>query len=418
LKVAIFAQLLPGRAGGIETNLLELLRSLPGADAGVQPVLIGPGASSTWLGSHVTNGEVLPWSVIRYQVADSAAACQRAPWSRRVGLIMRRARVKRSAAAASAGHHVASGRRLSAELRARGVEVVHFPYQRYFETDLPFIFEPWDLQHVHYPGNFTAEEVRFRDHLYREACQRASLVVMPTRWGKRDLVAKFGVDERKVAVIPRGAGGMVASPAIANALPPLPSRYAIYPAKFWPHKNHLRLFEALKLLRARGCVVPLVCTGDAVSAVPENLRHAIARDRLEDQITFAGHLEREALAAVLARAEMLVFPSQFEGFGIPVIEAMSLGVAVACSRIGPLEETAGEAAQYFDADDASAVAAAIEALWTDGALRAQRAALSRRRAADFNWAESARDFVACYRQVSGRRLSVEEQNRVAALTAP
>jgi glycosyltransferase involved in cell wall biosynthesis len=295
------------------------------------------------------------------------------------------------------------------------VEVVHFPYQRYFETNLPFIFEPWDLQHEHCPENFSAEEARFRDHLYREACQRASLVVMPTRWGKNDLVTRFGVADRKVAVIRRGAGRMAIGPGGGNA-PPLPSRYAIYPAKFWPHKNHVRLFEALKVLRARGCVVQLVCTGDAVSAVPEHLRQAIARDRLQDQITFVGHLERDALAAVLARAQMLVFPSLFEGFGIPVIEAMSLGVPVACSRIGPLEEIAGEAAQYFDADEASDIARAIEAVWADGALRARRAALSRRRAADFNWAESARDFVTCYRQVSGRRLSVGEQKRFAGLT--
>jgi glycosyltransferase involved in cell wall biosynthesis len=413
LKVAIFAQLLAGRAGGIETNLLELLHSLPRADASVRPLVIGPGASSTWLSAHVTNGEVLPWDVIRYQVADSAAACRRAPWPKRIGLMLRRARMKRSAAAASGGHHVASGRRLSDALRARGVEVLHFPYQRYFETDLPFIFEPWDLQHEHYPENFSAEELRFRDHLYREACQRAGLVVVPTRWGKRDLVAKFGVDERKVAVIGRGPGALSAG----SAPQALPSRYIVYPAKFWPHKNHARLFDALHQLRAKGCSVPLVCTGEATSAVPEGLRRAVSLQGLQDQVTFLGHLERESLTAVLARAEVLVFPSLFEGFGIPVLEAMSLGVPVACSRLGPLDEIAGGAAQQFDAEDASAIAGSIQALWNDPGLRTKLGILGKRRAADFSWVESAGDFVACYKHLAGRQLTAQEKHRFAALTA-
>jgi glycosyltransferase involved in cell wall biosynthesis len=314
-----------------------------------------------------------------------------------------------------AGHHVAAGKALSSTLRSLGVEVVHFPYQRYFETDLPFIFEPWDLQHLHYPENFTEQELRVRDRLYREACQRASLVVVPTRWGKRDLVAHLTVDAHKVAVITRGGANV--SHANGKHRQDLPPRYIVYPAKFWPHKNHRRLLEALALLRSNGCIVPLVCTGEPVSALPQDFCRFMNQTSVLDQVSFLGHLERTQLTEVLANAEMLVFPSLFEGFGIPVLEAMSLGVPIACSRIGPLEEIAGGAARYFNAEDATDIANAIGALWTDADLRKSLAALGNQRASDFRWTQSVRDFVICYKHLSGRELSHEENRRFAVLVA-
>jgi glycosyltransferase involved in cell wall biosynthesis len=414
LKIAIFAQLLPGSAGGIETNLLELLRNLQRVDAALRTVAIGPGDSSAWLRDQAPQTEVLPWTVIRYQVEDSVGACQRAALPKRLAIMLRRARVRRSAAFARQGHHVASGRELSSALRAKQVELVHFPYQRYFETDLPFIFEPWDLQHLHYPENFSEKEVRFREHLYREACQRARLVVVPTRWGKRDLASKFGVDEGKIAVIGRGPGNLSAQ-SVQPSDQALPPRYVAYPAKFWPHKNHLRLFEALKQLRSRGCTVPLVCTGEPVSAMPEALRRSISRHGLENQITFLGHLERQALTAMLKRAEILAFPSLFEGYGIPVLEAMSLGVPVVCSRIGPLDEIAGGAAEQFDPKDPLDIARSLEAVWLNRDRRNELAELGRRRAQDFRWLQAARDFIVCYKKVAGRPLSLEEGARLASL---
>jgi glycosyltransferase involved in cell wall biosynthesis len=416
LRVAILAQLLPGRAGGIESNLLELLRHLAPAHAAVRPMVIGPGDQSGWLREHVPDGgEVLPWPPVRYAVEDSWIASARTPMPRRLAIMLRRACLMRLPGLAAPGHHVASGRALSDLLRARGAELIHYPYQRYFETELPFIFEPWDLQHVHCPENFSAQEIRFRDHLYAEACQRAALVVVPTFWGKRDVVSNLGIDPRRIAVIRRGPGRLEPIDAdLPDGLLPA-SRYAIYPAKFWPHKNHLRLFEALAQLRSRGCVVPLVCTGDPPTALPEDLRQAISRLGLEGQVRILGHLERGALSAVLGRAQMMVFPSRFEGYGIPVVEAMALGVPVLCSRIGPLAELAAGAAELFDPDDASAIAASIEGVWNSEASRHELRDRGSRRVRELDWGHSARDFVLCYRFVAGRRLTDDEQRRLASL---
>jgi glycosyltransferase involved in cell wall biosynthesis len=416
LRVAILAQLLPGRAGGIESNLLELLRHLAPMDAVVRPTVIGPGDQSGWLRAHVAaGGEILPWPPIRYVVEDSWIARVRAPMPRRVAIILRRAWLRLLPAMAIPGHHVASGRMLSDLLRARGVEVLHCPYQRYFETDLPLIFEPWDLQHMHCPENFSAQEIRFRNHLYAEACTRAALVVVPTFWGKRDLTANLGIDAHRIAVIRRGPGRLDRpDPHLTSDLSPnLP--YAVYPAKFWPHKNHLRLFEALALLRANGCVVPLVCTGDPPAALPADLRDAIARLGLESQVRFLGHLERGALGAVLSRARLMVFPSKFEGYGIPVVEAMALGVPVSCSRIGPLEELAGDAAELFDPDDASAIATGIERVWNAETRRRELIEEGARGVQALDWQQAANDFVLCYRHVAGHTLDDIRQARFERL---
>lgn len=115
---------------------------------------------------------------------------------------------------------------------------------------------------------------------------------------------------------------------------------------------------------------------------------------------------------------MLAFPSLFEGYGIPVLEAMSLGVAVVCSRIGPLDEIADGAAQQFNAQEASDIARSIEAVWVNRDLRDKLGMLGKQRAQDFSWIQAARDFGTCYRHLSRRSLSVEERARMTALAAP
>jgi glycosyltransferase involved in cell wall biosynthesis len=147
-------------------------------------------------------------------------------------------------------------RKAHAFLRDREASVVHFPYPIWFETGLPFLYEPWDLQHRHHPDLFDPAEWRWRDHHYRTGCEQARLVVTATRSTKRDIVQEYRIDPRKIAVVPRG-------PAVAPVIPSddevarvrtsldLPDRFAFFPAMAFPHKNHLRLFEALAILRDR-----------------------------------------------------------------------------------------------------------------------------------------------------------------------
>jgi glycosyltransferase involved in cell wall biosynthesis len=149
----------------------------------------------------------------------------------------------------------------------------------------------------------------------------------------------------------------------------LPERFLLYPANWWKHKNHALLFQALAHLRhARGRRFDLVLTGfgqDADSPV----RAAAAEHGVEDQVHGLGYRPVEELAYLYRHADMLVFPSLFEGFGIPLVEAMASGCPVVAARDTSIPEVVGDAAELFDPTSAVGLADAILRVADDPAWR-------------------------------------------------
>jgi glycosyltransferase involved in cell wall biosynthesis len=161
-----------------------------------------------------------------------------------------------------------------------------------------------------------------------------------------------------------------------------------------PHKNLERLLEAIALLRADPKPV-LVAPGYETVFEPE------LRKRAGERVRFLGWVEDGELEGLYRAATCFVFPSLAEGFGLPVLEAMVRGVPVACSRIGPLEEVAGDAACYFEPTDVADMARAIESLLADGDLRTRLAEAGRKRAQEFTWARTAEATIASYERALG-----------------
>lgn len=416
--VAIFGQLLQGSAGGIETNLLKLLAALAeGNSPDERQLVIGPGGESAWLSSYLGDSQdVVEWPPLRCEMPVAARGSPALTISRAAKDAVRKLlrRGTRSAFSCSANE-------LTQELMRAGAELVHFPYQRYFPTSLPFIFEPWDLQHLHLPELFSKEELEFRDWLYRQACEEASLVVTATHWTKADLLQHFGLPASKIAVIPRGAeSGPANIPpgVIENTLNRLrlPHRFALYPAKTWAHKNHVRLFEALAHLRDKeGLVIPLVCTGKPIEASAESIRRALESLGLNDQVFFTGFLDEASIRELYAGADLMVFPSLFEGLGIPVLEAMASSTPVVSSRASCLPEIGGEAAIYFDPYSMEDMAAKIAEVWNDGTLRKELKQRGRANVDSFTWAEAAVSFRIAYKYVAKRPLDDDEAQRLAMM---
>lgn len=415
--VAIFGQLLQGSAGGIETNLLRLLAELAkenGLDD--RQYVIGPGGASPWLRGYLGRGQdVLEWQPLRYDVAGAGRAGSPAAVARRIKQVFRKL-LRRGAAKTFAE----SAAELTRKLKQMNVEVVHFPYQRYFPTTIPFIFEPWDLQHIHLPELFSREEVEFRNTLYRRACDEATLVVTATRWTKADIVSRFGIPESKIAVIRRGADATASkgAPEQACALDALnlPERFALYPAKTWAHKNHGRLFQALAYLRDKEkIVIPLVCTGKPIDANAATIQQSLRALRLEDQVSFTGFLDERSLQQLFARADLMIFPSLFEGLGIPVLEAMTAGLPVACSRASCLPEIGGDAAVYFDPYSVEDIAAQVAKVWGDPTLRAKLVQQGYANIAGYGWNEAAHSFRVLYKHVAKRPLEPPEARLLKGL---
>jgi glycosyltransferase involved in cell wall biosynthesis len=300
-------------------------------------------------------------------------------------------------------------------LRSRGVSVVHFSYGVRFPTTLPYLYEPWDLQHRHHPEFFKPGEWQWRDQLYREGCELAALVVTATRWTKRDIMEQYGVPAERIAVIPRGPWVTPVQPSPRDVERVkkqynLPSRFAFYPAMTFPHKNHLRLFEALAILRDRhGVTLPLVCTGRQYEPHWPEILAGVERYRLQDQVFLLESVSGDTLAAIFKQATYLVFPSLFEGLGLPVIEALAYELPVLAARSTCLPEVAGDAAIYFDGLSPESIADTLllaehQPEHLAEARKAAPAALAR-----FSWPKAAATFIACYRAVGGAPLTPEQR---------
>jgi glycosyltransferase involved in cell wall biosynthesis len=143
---------------------------------------------------------------------------------------------------------------------------------------------------------------------------------------------------------------------------------------------------------------------------------------IENKVSFTGYLKEEEKARVLQHARMLAFPSLYEGFGLPVIEAMSYDVPVACSNIAALPEVAGNAARMFDPRRVNEITAAIEEVFSDESLRARLIAAGRVNARRFSWERSARLTLQVYRYAAGAKvaepLSAEQPSEWEEVTTP
>lgn len=301
-----------------------------------------------------------------------------------------------------------------------GAHVVHFAHERAFATDRPSIYQPWDLQHLHFPEYFTPRHFLIRERTYRHFCSRARIVVVATEWVRRDLLARYGLPPEKVRVIPPASAlSRIPEPGLADLEHTrrkfkLPDDFALYPAQTWPHKNHIGLLEALAILRdQRGVTVPLVCPGPIREFFP-----AIARRmrelRLEGQVRFPGFVAPVELRSFYRLCRCVVLPTRFEGFGLPLVEAFEAGAPAAASATPPLAETAGDAAALFDPRQPAQIAETLLQVWMDPVLRETLVRRGRERAARFSWDHAARTFRACYREVAGRPLTDGDRTLLAA----
>jgi glycosyltransferase involved in cell wall biosynthesis len=399
LRVCIDARLEPGSAGGVVQAVLGLAHGLSRLDDGDEDykLLVRPGRGE-WLQPYVGD---------RLGLLEAIRPDAPPPRARLHTRLVARLRPTDD----GAGELVPPSKGVA---EAYGADVVHLPTQQGFRTALPSLYHPWDLQHVHYPEFFDPDDRRDRDLIYRALCRQARVVVTPTRWGAEDVIANLDVPRRKVAVIPAASPLTVyteptpADLARLRATLDLPDAFVLYPAQTWPHKNHLALVEATAQLARQGVRIPIVCAGwqnDFYATIEEKVRSA----GMSELIRFPGHLAGPDVAGVSTLARALVFPSLFEGWGFPILEAFSAGLPVVCSDIPPLREVAGAAALTFDPNRPDDLARELHRVWEDDGLRRDLAERGRRRMDDFSWERSARLTRAHYRRVGGMRLTDDDK---------
>jgi glycosyltransferase involved in cell wall biosynthesis len=271
----------------------------------------------------------------------------------------------------------------SSLLRGLGAELLFCPFTGIFFYDpaVPVVSVVADLQYLYYPQFFTPEDRHERERNFRHICRVASRVVCISEYTRDTVLHHSDLSPDRAAVIHIAARPLADRSRDREGAP---GRYLLYPANFWRHKNHELLLTAFGIYRAAHpqSDLKLVLTG-APSARCDELREATRRMGLAESVTFAGYLPEANFAALLAGAAAMIFPSLFEGFGMPVLEAMSAGVPVLCGNLTSLPEIAGDAALLFDPRRPAEIVSAIERLESHPALRAELIERGRRRAAEF-----------------------------------
>ena len=223
-----------------------------------------------------------------------------------------------------------------------------------------------DLQHLELPHLFSPVDRLYRRRWYEAAAHRADHLITISEFAKGTIVDHLGIDPDRITVA-HLAVGQDFEPNLGGREP-----FLLYPARGWAHKNHRRLIEAVGLLREERPELRLVLTGGALDGIGP----------VPDWVDVRGLVPREELRDLYRRAAAMVFPSLYEGFGLPPLEAMASGCPVVSSSAGSLPEVCGDAAVYVDATDPAAIAAGVvEAL--DRAEDLTRLGLAQ--AARFTW---------------------------------
>jgi len=235
-------------------------------------------------------------------------------------------------------------------------------------------------------------------HLYARvflssAAKKASRVITVSEASKRDIIELLHTPPGKVEVVYNGFDERLTSPSAEDKVRvrdrfQLDAPFVLYAGNIKPHKNVDRLIEAFALLRQRGMGnVTLLIIGDDISKY-SNLRRLVHRHQLHQQVRFLGFVSTDTLAALYQLAQVFVFPSLYEGFGLPPLEAMANGTPVITSNVSSLPEVVDDAAVLIDPLDADGIANAMYRVLNEPELRAELVRRGHDRVKAFSWTKS------------------------------
>ncbi|HET6373201.1 MAG TPA: glycosyltransferase family 1 protein, partial [Candidatus Polarisedimenticolia bacterium] len=233
--------------------------------------------------------------------------------------------------------------------------------------------------------------------------RRADMIIVPSMATRDDVVSLLSIPRERVVVIPLASdideGSLAAAdeavPAVATKLR-LKGRYLLHTGGHDPVKNLPRLLDAFTRLVVGGRDLGLVIAGEHTRHTGLIIERA-ARLRVLQRVSLPGFVAREDLVALYRGAAALVYPSSAEGFGLPILEAMTCGTPVIAGRAGALPEVGGDACLYADPEDTSAIAEAVARVVDDPSLSGDLSRRGKARAAGFTWRQTARKTLAVYR---------------------
>ncbi len=270
-------------------------------------------------------------------------------------------------------------------------------------SNVPTVLTVHDLIYEIFPQHHKALNYWYLHWAMPLYCRRATAIIAVSESTKRDIVKYYDIAADKITVVHEAAAKHI-RPAPPEAIAAvrtkyhLPDEFAATVGVIEPRKNHARLLDALEILHRAGLHIPLVIVGGKGWLYDEFFAK-LERSPYRDAVRYLGYVPDTDLPAVLSAATLCVQPSIYEGFGLPVLEAMSCGAPVICSNTSSLPEVGGDAVRYFDPLNAAEMAEVIREVWANAELRADLRERATARAAQFSWARAAEETEEVYREL-------------------
>jgi glycosyltransferase involved in cell wall biosynthesis len=383
MKIAIDALLL-GRPGGVGGYVASLLRALALCDRPSAQT----GASANEYVIYTTRGALLPSELTEDRFSVRRPGGLSARWLR---VFWQQAILPR-------------------QLAEDGVDVLHAPsYVAPLKAEVPVVLTLHDVIALKYPHLCSRANARHYRHVLPLAARKASLIVASSCATRDDIVSILGLPPEKVRVIYPGVDAVFHPVADEGVLAAacrawhLPRRFILFVGNIEPKKGLDTLMVAFdNLVRREKLPHGLVVVG-APQRGMRRLRALVSRLGLGERVLFTGHMPQGDLPALYSLADLFVFPSLYEGFGLPPLEAMACGTPVVCSNAGSLPEVVADAAVTVPPGDAEALRQAIAHGVADDTLRERLVSKGRERVARFTWASAAAQLLEAYRDAAGIR---------------
>lgn len=304
---------------------------------------------------------------------------------------------------------------LPMKLRYDRPDLLHVQYTGPISCPVPLVVSVHDVSYLEHPQYFT----RFRSTQLRMTVKRtvqaAARILTPSEFSRRGILRHYQLDERKVVVVPNAVSSSFrpvereSAAAIIEEQFGIKGPFVLSVGDLQPRKNHLGLLHAFEETIRQHPHLPhrLVFVGKETWYSKE-LHRAVLRSSIGGRVHFTGFVEDPDLLHFYGACDLFVFPSFYEGFGLPILEAMACGRAVACSSATAMPEVANAAGILFDPYSVPEMSRAISDVLLDQEMRERLERLGTHRAAGFTWERAAQRTLDVYYDVAGVRKTVQE----------
>lgn len=290
------------------------------------------------------------------------------------------------------------------------LKCLHMQYFIPFVRPCPVVVTIHDISFEHFSDIFTKKEMFIQKKLIPYAAKKSDKILTVSEFSKKDICEKYHIPEDKVVVTYNGKNSLFRKmdstdsekQAILNKFQ-LPEEYILYVGNIQPRKNLKRLLQAyVQYALENEDSKPLVIVGKK-AWMYDSIFEEIKKNNLEERVYFTGYVEEEELISLYNIAMFFIYPSIFEGFGLPVLEAMSCGTPVITSNITSIPEVAGEACHMLDPFKVEAIKNALELFTKDENLRNEYREKGLEQAKKFEWSTTAKRTERVYVEVCEKR---------------